>query len=301
MWPKEILNSKDDFSKGFAYENDSEADQVLSGVHLVEASEGRREWELWAETAISLKEESKWNLKNVKINFIKKDNVSVVVYGKDAEIKLDNKNLKIFNNVKIVSINGNNFYSDEVTYQSKGKKIISPGEVLMNTKKDSTGSFVTVEGDKMEGDIDGGVFWILGNVSSVKEVDEEGRKIDIKSNKSLIGANDNKIEFFDDVLMDWGSVRISGPKAKFVFDKKKNSFYKVEASGGIRLSDLDKWASAESVIANIKENKITFRGAPRVVQGESDIRGDEIIFLNGGEEIKVKNIKAKLKDESIIN
>ena len=95
-------------------------------------------------------------------------------------------------------------------------------------------------------------------------------------------------------------MRITGPEARFNYDPKTDVVKSVYVSGGTRVSDSEKWATSENVNVDFEQNKFVFRGDPRVVQNNDELRGDEIVFLDGGKQVDVRHARAKV-DEKHIN
>src|SRR6185312_5174548 len=73
----------------------------------------------------------------------------------------------------------------------------------------------------------------------------------------------------------------------------------VELNGGVKMSDLHKWATSDKLNIDLAKNEFVFDGAPRVVQDDDELRGDRIIFLDGGKRVQVQNAKVKVSNETI--
>jgi lipopolysaccharide export system protein LptA len=70
-------------------------------------------------------------------------------------------------------------------------------------------------------------------------------------------------------------------------------------SGGARVSDADKWATAQNVMVDFEKDRFIFRGHPRVVQNNDDLRGEEIVFLDGGKRVRVKGARARVDEKKL--
>jgi lipopolysaccharide export system protein LptA len=101
----------------------------------------------------------------------------------------------------------------------------------------------------------------------------------------------------DDVVLDMDSMRITGPEAKFEYDPKSDAVKSVYVSGGARVSDTDKWATAQNLSVDFQSNKFVFRGNPRVVQNNDELRGEEIVFLDGGKRVQVQRARANVDEK----
>ncbi|MNY67067.1 hypothetical protein D3C86_2045840 [compost metagenome] len=67
----------------------------------------------------------------------------------------------------------------------------------------------------------------------------------------------------------------------------------------MKVSDMDKYATSDSVNLDLLADKYTFKGKPKVIQNNDELSGEEIIFLDGGKKVKVEKVRAKMekKDE----
>jgi lipopolysaccharide export system protein LptA len=121
----------------------------------------------------------------------------------------------------------------------------------------------------------------------------------IKSHRSVFSGKDKAARFYDDVVLDLDSMRITGPEARFDYDNKTDTIKSVYVSGGARVSDADKWATSQNLSVDFVTNKFIFRGNPRVVQNNDELRGEEIIFLNGGKQVQVQQARAKVDERRL--
>jgi LPS export ABC transporter protein LptC/lipopolysaccharide transport protein LptA len=275
-------------------ENSEQIDQVVRGMHLMEASEKQKEWELWSDTAISLKTKNSWQLKKVKVLFFS-DKGSFTVTGKEGEIHSVTKNLEVTGDVLVRSENGYQFRTEKVIYISEVKKLVSPGQVHMIGPPDHRGFRLKLVGDSLESYVKTAVISIFGNVKTKKKV-KKNQVINIKSERANFSGASYFAQFLKNVIMDMNDLRVSGQRARFNYSKNKNLVETILVKGNIRVSDKDKWATADTVLAFLEEDKLVFRGSPRLVQDSDELRGSEIIFLDGGNKVQVKGANMKLKD-----
>ena len=94
-------------------------------------------------------------------------------------------------------------------------------------------------------------------------------------------------------------MRITGPEASFAYDSKRDLIKTVNFTGGARVSDADKWATAQNVRVDFETNRYVFRGNPRVMQNNDELRGEEIVFLDGGKRVQVKSARAKVDENRL--
>jgi len=278
--------------------NNNEVDQSMKGMHMIETHEGQKEWELWADNAASIKARELLELEVVKAVFFTDSGVTFNVTGKKGNVQVKSKDLRVEGDVVIRSSNGYTFRTPAMNYDSKIRRITSEGKVEMVGPKDVQGQALKLSGNGMEALLDKGSMEVLRDVRAEKALDQ-GRKALIRSQRSLFSANDRTAKFFGDVVLDLDSMRITGPEAHFVYDSKKDVVKSVVFTGGARVSDQDKWATAQNVRVDFDSNRFVFRGNPRVVQNNDELRGEEIVFLDGGKRVQVQRARAKVDEKRL--
>ena len=288
--------SGDNESKEIA--KDSNVDQSLKGMHMIETQEGRKEWELWSDKATSLKAKELLQLDSVKTIFFSDSGVTFTVTGKQGLVQVKSKNLRVEGDVVTRSSNGYTFRSEVMEYESKGRALTAPGRVEMIGPKDSQGHALKLTGVGMKASLEKSNMEILSGVKAEKGLDK-GRKALITSHRSIFSGKDKTAKFLDDVVLDLDSMRITGPEARFDYDAKSDMIKSVYVSGGTRVSDADKWATAQNVNIDFKNDKFVFRGSPRVVQNNDELRGEEIVFLDGGKQVLVQKARAKVDERRL--
>jgi LPS export ABC transporter protein LptC len=280
--------SREDTSK-------SEAEQLMRGVHLVETSEGEKEWELWADEALAFKAEQKWTLENVKAIFFGKDGVFFTVTGDAGLVEPQSKNMQVRGNVVTRSSNGYVFKTNEVIYTSHTRSLLSPEHIDMLGPKDKNGNPLSLQGHGMNADLNESRIRIASQVRAEK-IFSKGQKANITSNQAVFSGKNRKAMFHGNVVIDFDSMRMTGPDAEFDYDKDTGTVKTMFVKNGVRVSDAAKYATSDNVRVLFEEEKFVFRGAPKVVQNNDELRGEEIIFLNRGETVKVMKARARVED-----
>ncbi|MGZ3721342.1 MAG: LPS export ABC transporter periplasmic protein LptC [Bdellovibrionales bacterium] len=277
---------------------DSNVDQSLKGMHMIETQEGRKEWELWSDKATSLKSQELLQLETVKAIFFSDSGVTFTVTGKQGLVQTKSKNLRVEGDVVTRSSNGYTFRSEVMEYASAGRSLSAPGHVEMFGPRDSEGHSLHLTGVGMKASLELSNMEILSEVKAEKGLDK-GRKALITSHRSIFSGKDKTAKFLDDVVLDLDNMRITGPEARFDYDAKSDMVKSVYVSGGTRVSDADKWATAQNVNIDFKSNKFIFRGSPRVVQNNDELRGEEIVFLDNGKQVLVQKARAKVDERRL--
>jgi LPS export ABC transporter protein LptC len=278
------------------HEND--VDQSMKGMHMIETQEGGKEWEMWADKATSLKAKEVLELEVVKTIFFSSNGVTFTVTGKKGNVQVKSKNMRIEGDVLTRSSNGYIFRTESMEYDSKTRRLTAPSAVEMIGPKDAEGHSLHLTGVGMKASLQETNMEILSDVKAEKRL-ENGRRAFIKSHRSLFSNKDKSARFLEDVVLDLDSMRITGPEARFQYDPKRDVVKSVNVTGGARVSDTDKWATAQNVIIDFEANKYIFRGNPRVVQNNDELRGEEIVFLDGGKQVQVKSARARVDEKRL--
>ncbi|MEQ1876800.1 MAG: LPS export ABC transporter periplasmic protein LptC [Bdellovibrionia bacterium] len=292
--PKEISTPDDIRAKKSQSETPEE--QHMEGASLVETSDGRKEWELKADEAKGSKEKGFMSLKKVNAKFFSKsDGTFFNVTGDRGSVWLTSKDMEVQGNVVIHSSNGHIFKTNSVYYKSGDKALRTSDPVTMVGPKDLNGDRLNLEGKGLYASIDDGFIDIQDDVR-VKKTLDDGRNVAIRSTKARFSSKSKVASFKDDVTVDIASTRITGPEAHFEYDSKTQALTSMQVDGGVRISDVDKWATAKKVHMSFTKDRFVLNGAPRLVQNNDELRGEEIIFLDGGKTVQVRRAKAKFED-----
>lgn len=272
----------------------SVAEKHMEGVHYVESRSGNRDWELFAESAEGSEGIGEWDLKNVKVLFYAQDIVEFTVTGQVGQIDSKTRDMKISGNVITQSQNGYRFQTQAIKYIAKDRIIRSLDKVKMTAPADTNGQGAQVTGDWLEAFVNQNIMRINQNVIAVKKMND-GKLMSVKSGSAEFVGNGRSVRFLDQVSIEMDSMKLEGPEARFVYDDATEFLKNVQVSGGVKVSDLTKYATSELVNFDPGQNRFTLQGKPRVVQNNDEITGDEIIFIDGGKKVKVEKMKARVE------
>ena len=95
--------------------------------------------------------------------------------------------------------------------------------------------------------------------------------------------------------MSYDGMRLEGPEASFLYGSGADMLSSVAIKGGVKVSDADKFATAETVNLDLLANKYIFKGRPKIIQNNDELSGEEIIFLEGGKKVKIERVRAKME------
>lgn len=276
----------------------ADVEQAMRGVHLVETSEGAREWELWADEAVAFKNRNVWELKQVKVVLFAENGVEFTVTGATGQIETQSKNLQISGDVVTKSSNGYVFKTESVAYRSETRKLQSPGAVEMTGPKDLKGNRLSLKGGGLDADLKTAMMNITGSVRTERHLPPD-RLVVIRSDGAQFSGKARMAKFLGNVVMDMDDMRITGPEAEFEYDKNKEMVKSIAVKGGVKVSDTEKWATAQNLKVQFEEDKYVFRGNPRVVQDNDELRGEEIVFLDGGRKVLVQKARARVDERTL--
>ena len=262
-------------------------EQKMSGVHLVENDENKKGWELFASEA-SGTSDSQWVLKKVKVEFFSNDNSSYNVMGEVGEIDGATRDMIIRGDVLTTSTNGYQFRTDSLRYSAKDKMMRSSDAVFMEGPPDKKGAGFKLNGVGLEVEIKTDKMRILNSVQADKVID--GKQFNLTSNNAEFSNKTQEAQFAGAVRMKLGDSHIEAPLAKFYYSGVQKMLDRIVLSGGVKLTDKDKKATCRELEINLTEDKMTLRGQPKVQQGDDEINGNEIVFLDGGKKVKINQV-----------
>jgi LPS export ABC transporter protein LptC/lipopolysaccharide transport protein LptA len=274
--------------------NQKQTEQKMQGVHLVESRSGERDWELFADAAENTQGKGSWKLEKVRVQFYNKEKPDFTVVGEKGRLDSANKNMQIEGNVVVTSPNGYVFQSELVNYSSATRTIRSPNSVRMKAPGDTKGSGMTLTGNSFIAQVEDSLMTIQENVKATKPMSDE-KSFQIKSGSAQFSGKNRTAQFFKDVSIDVGPLKMEGPEATFEYGAGINILQSVRVKGGVKVSDLDKYATSDSVQFDPEQNKFTFNGRPRVVQNNDEITGDQIVFIDGGKKVRVEKTRVQVE------
>lgn len=272
----------------------AQAEQVMQGVHLVESQKGSRDWELFSSQAEGAGGKGVWQIKTVRVLFYNNEQADFTVTGERGEINNETKDMKIEGKVVLKSSNGYVFKSESITYAAKTRMIRSPGRVEMQGPADQRGPGLKLFGQSMFADVDQSLMKIENKVTASKAFNN-GRKFQIESDAAEFSGKNKSAKFSGKVVVQVDTMRLEGPSAQFDYASDQEFLKSIMVQGGVKVTDVDKYATSDSVSFDPLKNSFVLSGRPRVVQNNDELMGDQIVFIDGGKKVKVENIKAKVE------
>lgn len=270
-------------------------EQQMGKIHLVESRDGARDWELFAEQAVGSEGQGSWQLSEVKVQFYSQGRLEFVVTGKSGIIDTKTKDMKIMGSVVTRASNGYLFQTEQIDYEAGLRILRSPVAVRMIGPKDSREGSIRITGGSLEAKIDEGYAVIKPKVVAERSF-SHNRSFVIHAGASRLSRVDSSLEFFDQVSIEVDTMKIAGPQARFAYKPGSDLLQSVIFKGGVKVSDVDKFATSDQVQFDPEQNQFVLTGRPRVVQNQDEIVGERIIFLDGGKRVKVDKIRARVEE-----
>ena len=272
---------------------DSPGDQKMSRIHMLETREGAKDWELWSDNARSVPEDEVVILNGVDSLFHGKEGMTYRVKGQEGMIEVPRKNLSVSGKVETRTSNGYTFFTDDMKYSSSDRILSTQSPVRVEGPRTEGKKALKLTGNGLRTTLDESRVEVLENVRAEKIL-EKGQRAVIRSDRARFDGKSTVASFQGKVVLDVDDMRITGPKADFLYDSTGDILKSVLFSGGARVSDPNKWATSDQVKVDFQQDQYIFSGDPRVVQNSDELRGEKIIFHNGGKRIEVIRAKAKI-------
>ena len=300
--PRDVRNVKregilEDFSDQAVEDaQDNGAAQLLTDLELMEAGPEGKEWTLRAKEAALYPDTNEWKVKGVNVKLYGEDGAEYLVTGDSGKVEIESKDIWVNGNVRVTSENGYVIATKNVVYNGAEKKLTSQEKILMTGPDKQEERPLRVRGTGLSAELKNNRIYLLNDVEASKPMEDE-MLLAIESESAEFSGVTRLTKFVRSVVVDYGGTRITGPYAEFQYGKE--SIRSMEISGGIKVTDLEKWATAREIEMIFPEEKYILRGAPKVVQNNDELVGEEIVFLNGGKEIQVKGARAKFDNERL--
>lgn len=306
-----IAPAKIEKSKGLALDAETPTttetnEQVMLGVHLTETHETGKDWELWAEKAYNFKEDGSWVIEKVKIRiFGQQDGVSnkntyYDVTGDKGQIDPKRKNIIIDGGegeVQTLTSNGYLLKTKKILYETDLKTLKSDSEIKMFGPEIKGESRLELTGYGMLTDLTTNELKILENIKAKKTL-KSGQLVTVSSQSATFNSANYTAKFNKNVVADYGSYRVTGQLATLEVDPRYHNVDLVTVQDQVRLSDLNRWAVADKVKIYPEQRKMVLSGAPRMIQNNNELSGEEITFFEQGSQIQVKKPKARFDKDA---
>lgn len=274
----------------------SDVEQTMYGAHLDEAKGQKKLWELDAKVARKKMKTEDFSLDVVKVKFYGENGVYYNGTGDKGYVGENQKKIKILGNTVITSSNSYVLNTEVIFYKTDDRTIDGPQEVTLVGPPDQQGDGgpLHMRADRFDANLNTNLINLKENVRGKKRI-SGGRNMKIRSHEALFSGASNFVLFKKDVVIDVDTMTITGPRAKFIY--KNNELYSMFIDGGVKIKDIGRWGVAGEAEVFFQEDKYIFRDSPKVVEGENQLVGDEIIAYDGGDRIVVRKGSTRYNTE----
>lgn len=271
------------------------AEQTMEGVHLIEAQGGQRDWELFAKVAEGSQQTGAWTLQEVEVKFYSQNKIEFVVTGLRGSIDGKSRDINVEGDVIVRSTNGYEYKTPAITYKASRRVLESPGPVLMKGPPENLSKGVDLRGTGLLVWVDTTQMLIKGPVSALRKM-SDGKEFAVSSGQARVNGKSQEVQFEGQVGITYGDMFLQGPEANFIYSGA-NVLKEIQMLSGVKFNDEEKRASAQQLIFDLVKNKLDFKGQPKVQQGEDELSGEEIVFLDGGKKVKVERVRARVDNK----
>ncbi len=263
-------------------------EQKMSGVHLVENFNRVKGWELFAEEANG-SADAQWVLKKVKIEFFAEDQSSYTVIGDVGEIDGSTKNILIRGEVITTSTNGYQFKTNDLRFEAKSKSLKSDDRVEMKGPQDQSGPGFLLNGIGFNIDLNKNKMMILSSVEADKII--QNKKFNLNSNQAMFSNKNQEGQFLGNVRLKYDKTLIEAPEALFKYSGEQKQLKTILLKDKVFLKELGRKGICNELEIDLELDQMTLRGSPKVQMEEDEITGEEIVFTDGGQKVKINNVK----------
>ena len=293
--PTEAPETVENAAAGKAASSANQIQQKAQGIHLVESQRGARDWELFSQSAQSYQNNSVWDLENVRLLFYNDEKQTLILRGKKGTLDTKSKNMRIEGEVEIETTNGYIFTAPYVEYSSLDRLIFCSsivqvkGPMMQNRRSlflKGTGMRIPVTTEKM----------YLDHAVTGEKVISGEKIIKLKSESAELSSKNQIAQFVGKVAIQYPPMTMTSDKAIFAYNEKSNLFEYLDLNGKVELKDDTRRAVSENLRVDFNTQQFTFSGQPRLYQGEDELVGEQIIFLENGKKVKVEKVKLKSQE-----
>ncbi len=265
--------------------------QSLSDTYLVKSQGSRKLWELRAMEVHKEKNSNEWSLNVVNAKFFGENNVTYRVTGETGFFDDNQKYLKINGNIHIFSSNGYTLDTSVIHYKAKTRSVVGPEPVeLRGFSEEEEENPLFVKGASFETHLETNMINLKKNIYGEKKM-SGGRSMQITSKEVLFNGDSKDILFKDSVIVTVESLVMTGPRARFKYEDDK--LHSLFMDGDVKINDMKRWGQAGEIEIFFNQDKYVLRGSPKVIQADDHVIGEEIIFFDGGNRIRVKKARTK--------
>ena len=269
--------------------------QKMGGIHLVESQRGNRDWELFSESAQSYQGKSDWDLEGVKIHFYNSEVQDMTVTGKKGRIHSESKNMRIEGKVEVSTANGYVFLAPYIEYRASERLILCDEQVLVRGPNEGERRSLFLKATGMRIPVTERKMYLEKNVTGEKLFPDQ-KVLKFSSQRAELLSSAQTAILRGQVTIQQDLMTIKSENASFTYSEKTRLFESLDLQGKVELREQSRRALSENLKVDFVTKQFTFSGKPRLYQGDDELIGDKIIFLDNGKRVKVEKVKARGAD-----
>lgn len=139
----------------------TDADLKMDRVHVVQNKQGKKSWELWADTAKVYRKKDSTQMENIHLRFYSKNGKIMDVTADQGQMENESRNIQLRGNVLIKSQDGVSMQTEALQFQPKEKKIGSKERIFVK------GESFQLTGIGLRGRTDLGQYFLEKKVEAV--------------------------------------------------------------------------------------------------------------------------------------
>ena len=269
----------------------------LSQVHLIEARQEKKEWELTALRAHSRKQSSDWLLHQVEVIFVDDQNMEVRVKGDQAVYNTKERNLSIKGHVRATTKNGYQVETEELIYTSSDRLLKSSGTVQIQKQGLPGQPLTKIESGFLSTSLKDQTLFLDRQVQMARGSLEQAG-VQVQAGQAQLSRSNRTLEFYHDLKMAWGPNQFQGQMAKFEYDPKTDFLSHVWIEKDVRYQGFNRSARCQKAHLEMQSGYTTLSGTPIIWEQGHRIEGEVIRIDHERDAIQVELLKGEFVEES---
>jgi lipopolysaccharide export system protein LptA len=283
-----------------AEKEQKETTEEVSGPPSIEADKlkytesegGKTIYEIESDEAKFFKDESRTELKNIRVTFFYQDQYKIVVVGDRGELNTDTKNITISSNVSITAAGDYKLTTDNLTYSADRAEITTDDPIFV------TGPAATFEGKGLVFNLGKEELSIKSDVKTdiigegkapsgaVETTDETGftdmkgidSPVHISASSFSGSRKENVFRYTGGVVAVYKEATLTASIISIYLSGDMGKIKTIEADGAVRLVQNDIKGSAGKMVLDYDKKLLTLTKNPVIWRGEDMVKGDKILY-----------------------
>lgn len=139
----------------------TDADLRIDKAHMVQNNKGRKDWEMWADTALVYRKKDETHLQNLRIHLYARDGKPTYVTAQRGVLGNQTRDITVTGNVVIRTSDGVTLQTEALYYSPKEHRVVSESPIIME------GETFRLTGVGLNGDTQEGRYVLRENVRAI--------------------------------------------------------------------------------------------------------------------------------------